>query len=224
MRWHELNDGGRSIVKLRNTLISIPASGVWLDGMLAHAPDVRGLAVLPAGDTYQSPRIDGSRLSATLQEAGFATMTLNLLTRQESARDPDAGFNVSRLAARLLVAIEWVGHQPPLANLSIGLVASGTACGAVVRAATSLPERIAGLVCIGGRADLAGAAPLRALTRPTRFIVSRADPEAAIAERAFALIPKAVGDWREVPPDDPRQTASAAAEWLTSCMPVANSA
>ncbi len=211
-------------MKLRNTLISIPTAGVWLDGVLAHAPDVRGLALLPAGDTYHAPRIDGSRLATALQEAGFATMTLNLLTRHESARDPDAGFNVSRLAQRLLAALEWVGHQPPLASLPIGLVAGGTACAALVRAGVALPERIAALVCIGGRADLAGAAPLRTLSVPTRFIVNRADPQAAIAERAFALIPKASGNWLDVTGDDLRQTASATVQWLTARVPVPDGA
>ena len=32
-------------MKLRNTPISMPAQGVWLDGLLSHAPDVRGLAI-----------------------------------------------------------------------------------------------------------------------------------------------------------------------------------
>ena len=211
-------------MKLRNTLISIPTAGVWLDGVLSHAPNVRGLALMPDSDAYHPPRIEGSRLSTALQEAGFATMTLNLLTRQEAAHDPDAGFNVSRLAGRLQSAIDWIGHQPPLTPLSIGLVGSGTACAALIRVANSVPERIAALVCIGGRSDLAGAAPLRALTVPTRFILSAADPQIAIAERAFALIPTTVGNWREVPASDPRQTAIVAAEWLASHMPETSSA
>ncbi|ATE60247.1 dienelactone hydrolase family protein [Thauera sinica] len=207
-------------MKLRNTLISIPTSGVWLDGRLAHAPDVRGLALLPAADGYHPPNVEGSRLPAALHEAGFATMTLNLLTRHEAARDPDAGFNVSRLTTRLLAAIDWIEHQPPLAGQPLGLVAGGTTCGALIRAAGSVPDRIAAMVCLAGRPDLAGAAPLRALTVPTRFIVSPADPHASIARHAFALIPRTVADWHEVPADDPRPAAIAAAQWLASHLPV----
>lgn len=207
-------------VKLRNTLISIPTAGAWLDGVLAHAPDVRGLVVLPASDTYHAPRVDGSRLSLALQETGFATMTLNLLTRHEAARDPDAGFNVSRLTERLLAALDWIGHQPALAALPVGLIASGTACGAIVRAASGAVDRIVAVVCIGGRADLAGAAPLRALSVPTRFIIDPADPQSAISTRAFALIPKASANWCELSADDPRQSAAAAAEWIARWVPV----
>lgn len=211
-------------VKLRNTLISIPTEGEWLDGVLSHAPDVRGLALLPASDTYHAPRVDESRLSAALQEAGFATMTLNLLTRHEAARDPDAGFNVSRLTSRLLAATDWIGHQPPLAGLALGVVCSGTACGAAIRVATTPPDRIAAIVCIGGRADLAGAAPLRALAVPTRFIIDPADPQSAISQRAYALVPKSAGNWLELSSADPRQSAVAAAEWLKARVPVAGPA
>lgn len=211
-------------MKLRNTLISIPAGGAWLDGVLSHAPDVRGLVLLPASDTYHPPRIDASRLANALQEAGFATMSLNLLTRHEAARDADAGFNVSLLASRLAAAIDWTDHQPPLAPLPLGLVATGTACAAVVRAVSTPPERVVAIACLGGRPDLAGAAPLRALTVPTRFIVDRSDPQAAIAEAAYALIPKSVSSWREVSAADPRQSAAAAADWLASHTPVARPA
>ncbi len=213
-------------MKLRNTLISIPTAGAWLDGVLAHAPDVRGLALLPASDTYHTPRVDGSRVSLALQEAGFATMTLNLLTRHEAARDPDAGFNVSRLTERLLASIDWIDHQPALAALPLGLVASGTACGAIVRAAsaTGTADRIVALVCSGGHPDLAGATPLRTLSVPTRFIIDPADPQSAISTRAFALIPRASANWCELPADDPRQSAAAAAAWLTSWVPVAKPA
>lgn len=207
-------------VKLRNTLISIPTAGAWLDGVLAHAPDVSGLALLPASDTYHAPRVDGSRLSLALQEAGFATMTLNLLTRHEAARDADAGFNVSRLTERLVAAIDWIGHQPALASLPLGLVASGTACGAIVRAGPGAADRIVALVCMGGRADLAGAAPLRALTVPTRFIVDPADPQTAISARAFALIPKSSANWCELSAEDPRAGAAAAAQWLKRWIPL----
>ena len=69
-------------MKLRNTLISIPAQGAWLDGLLAHAPDVRGLAILPQSSGH--PALDsGPRpVDVALQSRGFATLRVDLLTRQ----------------------------------------------------------------------------------------------------------------------------------------------
>ena len=205
-------------VKLRHTLISIPTAGVWLDGVLAHAPDVRGLALIPESDFYRPPRIDDSRHARDLQAAGFATISLNLLTRHEAARDPDAGYNVARLTRRLLDTIEWCQHQPALAPLSAGIVARGTGCAAAVRAAVAQPERIAAIVCMAGRADLAGGVPLRALKTPIRFIVATDDPQVAISRRAFELIAHTLRDWVDADQDTLSPSSSehtaAAAQWL----------
>jgi hypothetical protein len=210
-------------VKLRHTLISIPTAGVWLDGVLAHAPDVRGLALIPESDFYRPPRIDDSRRARELQAAGFATMSLNLLTRHEAARDPDAGYNIARLTRRLLDTIEWCQHQPALAPQSLGIVAAGTGCAAAVRAAVAQPERIAAIVCIAGRADLAGGVPLRALTTPIRFIVAADDPQATICRSAFELIARTLRDWVEVDQDAPSRPpgvhVAAAAQWLQRHLP-----
>lgn len=205
-------------MKLRHTLISIPTEGVWLEGVLAHAPDVRGLALVPESDCYRPPRIDGTQLARELQAAGFATMTLNLLTRHEATHDPDASYNVARLTRRVLDTIEWSLHQPALAPLSTGIVASGTGCAAAVRAAIAQPNRIAAIVCLAGRADLAGAAPLRTLATPIRFIVAADNLQAAICRRAFELISPPLRDWVEAELDaaSPAQAAhaTAAVQWL----------
>lgn len=175
-------------VKLRNTLISIPAHGVWLDGLLSHAPDVRGLALLPQSSGH--PALDNvpRPVELALQARGFATIRLDLLTRQEVTRDPDAPFNIPRLTERILAAAEWIAHQPPLAALQIGLVARDTGCAAAIRAAVKAPETFAAIACMDGRADLAGAEPLRLLRCPMRFIVSPGSPESVMLEKAFSLL------------------------------------
>lgn len=214
---------GLAIVKLRHTLISIPTEGAWLEGVLAHAPDVRGLALVPDADFYRPPRIDDTHVARQLQAAGFATMTLNLLTRHEAAHDPDASYNVARLNRRLLDAMDWIRHQPALTPLGIGIVTAGKGCAAAVRAAIAQPERIAAIVCLAGRADLAGAAPLRALSTPIRFVVDTDSPEAAICRRAFELIPRTARDWVEpnaASADRPHpEHAVLAAQWLQRHLP-----
>lgn len=185
-------------MKLRNTLISIPAQAAWLDGLLSHAPDVRGLALVLHSSGHPALDPDPKPIETALQAGALATIRLALLTRQEVARDPDAPFNVPRLTERILAAAEWIAHQPPLAGLQIGLVARDTGCAGAIRAAVRAPERFAAIACIDGRADLAGAEPLRLLRCPVRFVVSPGRAESAILDKAFSLL-QGPRDWLALP-------------------------
>lgn len=213
-------------MKLRHSQISIPADGIWLDGSLAHAPDVRGLAVVVQAGAGAAVHQRESSIAGALQHAGFATLTLDLLTHHEAQHDPDAQFNVARLTERILAATNWIDHQPPLCGLPIGLVASGTASAAAIRAAVKAPARYGALACLAGRPDLAGAIPLRSLKLPTLFVVGRDDPGTAIMRQAFELI-TAVHEWRATDgaePEDssPQQleaSAALAAQWFIGQLP-----
>lgn len=184
-------------MKLRNTTISIPAEHAWLDGELAHAPDVRGLAAIlrPAGGPRGQCR--EVRVARVLQQAGYATLVINLLTAHEESRDPDAAFNVPRMANRVLAVAEWIGHQPPLAGLAIGLIASRTASGAAIRAAWKTPQCFGALVCGAGRPDLAGATPLNALVIPIRLVVGSEDPHRTMLTHAYEHLGGA-RDWQTI--------------------------
>ncbi|KON79668.1 alpha/beta hydrolase [Azoarcus sp. PA01] len=208
-------------MKLRHTTISIPAERVWLDGELSHAPTVQGLAVIlrPSGSTPTQSR--EAKVAAALQEAGFATLIINLLTRYEETRDADARFNVPKLANRVLAVADWIGHQPPLTGLAIGLLASGTASGAAIRAAWKAPGRFAAIVCRAGRPDLAGATPLGTLTVPVRMIIGSEDLHLGMILRAWEHL-RAPRDWKLVDgagedfaePGALERFALLAAEWL----------
>ena len=210
-------------MKLRNTPISMPAQGVWLDGLLSHAPDVRGLAIHLHSSGHPPLGAVTPPLEAELHAHGFATLTLDLLTRQEAQRDPDAPYNIPRLTERILAATEWTAHQPPLAGLPLAVVAGDSGCVAAVRAAVKAPETFAAIACLGGRADLAGAEPLRAVRTPVRLIVTPGSAEAAILERAYPLM-KGNHHWLALPPgDDAREqellAARAATSWLRQHLP-----
>lgn len=200
-------------MKLRHTPIRIHADEQWLDGTLAHAPDVRAAVLLLAAAGEAPPD------AAAVQAAGFATLELELLSAHEIAAGADAAFDIARLARRLVAALAWMVHQPQLAALKIGIVASGTACAAAVRALGSDEHGfpVEALVLRGGRADLAGAGPLRRLGTPTRFVLQAGADGEDIARLAFALLPAARADWPA--------TASAADEqaavldWLQRRLP-----
>lgn len=171
-------------MKLRTTDISIPYEHVWLSGELVHAPDVDGLAVVlrPAGSPFAQSR--DLRVSRELQHAGFATLLINLLTAYEESRDPDARFNVPQMANRVVAVLDWIGHQPPLAGLGVGLVAADTASGAAVRAGWKAADRLSAIVCRAGRPDLAGLTPLNTLAVPLRMVVGSDDPQAGMIRQA----------------------------------------
>lgn len=215
-------------MKLRTTDISIPFEHIWLNGELVHAPDVSGLAVVlrPAGSPFAQSR--DLRVAHELQSAGFATLLINLLTAYEEARDPDARFNVPQMANRVVAVLDWVGHQPPLSGLGIGLIASDTASGAAIRAGWKLGDRVAAIVCRAGRPDLAGLTPLNALTIPLRMIVGSDDPHAAMIRQACEHL-RCPHDWHVLASvsDEFREPGSIecfgelAAAWLSDQLPPA---
>ncbi|MBD5803966.1 putative phosphoribosyl transferase [Azoarcus sp. Aa7] len=171
-------------MKLRTTDISIPFEHIWLSGELVLAPDVNGLAVVlrPAGSPFAQSR--DLRVARELQRAGFATLLINLLTAYEEARDPDARFNVPQMANRVVAVLDWIGHQPPLAGLGVGLISSDTASGAAVRAGWKAGDRVSAIVCRAGRPDLAGLTPLNTLAVPLRMVVGSDDPQAGMVRQA----------------------------------------
>ncbi|MDR2093721.1 MAG: alpha/beta hydrolase [Azoarcus sp.] len=213
-------------MKLRHTKLSIPARDAWLIARMAHAPNVRGLILilqtcaLPHhGHKLETP------MALALQKAGYATLALNLLTREEWD-DTDTHYNIAELSERALAVLEWVRYQPRLAVLPLGVLASHTAAAAAIRAAARLPERIAALGIFAGRPDLAGAAPLRSLKTPTCFIIGEDDPRTEILRQAFDLI-TAVREWRTGSGGDPEQMnavmlaacADIVADWMRAHLP-----
>lgn len=178
-------------MKLRHTPIRIQADELWLDGSLAHAPDVHAVVLLLAAGGDVPPD------RAAVQAAGFATLDVELLGAQEIAAGADAAFDIPRLARRLAAVLAWMVNQPPLGQLKIGIVAGGSAAAAAVRTlgADAQTFPVSALVVRGGRPDLAGAGPLRTLALPTRFVLQTGAAGEDIARRAFALLPPALADW-----------------------------
>lgn len=212
-------------MKLRSTDISIPHEHAWLYGELCHAPDVRGLAVVlrPAGGPFSHS--GENRVVTALQDAGFATLLINLLTAREEEHDPDAHYNVPLMAQRVQAVGEWKRHQPPLEGLAMGLVASGTGCGAAVRAAAREPEPFSAIVCRAGRPDLAGLTPLNTMLLPVRMVVGSLDPQAGMIRQAFEHF-RGTRDWQVVDGADENFHDEAlarfgrlAAEWLDQHLP-----
>ncbi|MET7012753.1 alpha/beta hydrolase [Uliginosibacterium flavum] len=151
---------------LRHTDIRIQAERAWLDALLTFAPDVRGLIICAA--PYIG-HLRGSRdnyASGILHEAGYGTLLVSMLTPYEESRDPDVRYDVSLLGNRLNALLTWIDQQAGLSDMPLGLQATGTVVAASIRHLVREPHRVSALVSRAGRADLAGADPLRRLSVP----------------------------------------------------------
>jgi putative phosphoribosyl transferase len=174
--------------------VRVPTAGVSLDGDLAiPVADPRGVVLFAhgSGSSRHSPR--NRRVARVLQEGGWATLLLDLLTPQEEQvdlRTRELRFDIARLAERLTGAADWLGQQSDTAQLSLALFGASTGAAAALITAAERPERVRLVISRGGRPDLARDALAR-VQAPTLLIVGERDPqvrrlnaEAAAAMRA----------------------------------------
>jgi dienelactone hydrolase len=112
-------------------------------------------------------------VAGQLGAAGLATLQFDLLAEAE-ALDLSNRFDVESLARRLIAGIHWVGGQPEVADLPIGLLGGGLGAAAVLVAAAMAPESVAAVVSRGGSPDLAGN-DLPRIKAPTLLLVGNLD-------------------------------------------------
>jgi putative phosphoribosyl transferase len=132
-------------------------------------------------------------VARVLQERGWATLLLDLLTPQEEQvdlRTRELRFDIARLAERLTGAADWLGQQSDTAQVPLALFGASTGAAAALITAAERPERVRLVISRGGRPDLAHNALAR-VQAPTLLIVGERDPqvrqlneEAAAAMRA----------------------------------------
>jgi len=174
-----------------------------------------------SGSSRHSPR--NQAVARRLQDEGFGTLLLDLLTTREETAEQRGGrlrFDVEALADRLLVATGWLerSDQPPS---SVGYFGASTGAAAALIAAARQPEGISAVVSRGGRPDLAG--PWLARVRaPTLLVVGGDDHdvlelnEQALAQlpgdKSLEIVPGASHLFEE--PGALEQVADLAAEWF----------
>lgn len=157
--------------------IRIPLGRVLLDGDLVIAENARGLVLFAhgSGSSRHSPR--NRYVAEVLQEAGFATLLMDLLTPAEEAvdlRTAELRFDIPLLARRLVGAADWLLQQPQTGELKVGTFGASTGAAAALIAAAERPQAVAAVVSRGGRPDLAADA-LPRVQAPTLLIVGGHD-------------------------------------------------
>jgi dienelactone hydrolase len=157
--------------------VSVEAGAAVLQGDLVVPTEPRGVVLFAhgSGSSRFSPR--NRAVASVLQGAGLATLLIDLLTAQEEEIDRRTGqlrFDVELLAERLLAATEWLGAEPTMSGLPIGLFGASTGAAGALLAAARRPEEVRAVVSRGGRPDLAGAA-LADVRAPTLLVVGERD-------------------------------------------------
>jgi len=177
-----------------------------------------------SGSSRHSPR--NRYVAGVLQQAGLATLLIDLLTAAEEQVDLQTAhlrFDIDLLAARLAGAADWLAAQPATADLGLGLFGASTGAAAALVAAAQRPGAVRAIVSRGGRPDLAGAA-LPQVQAPTLLIVGGADvPVIGMNESAAAqmraphrlvIVPGATHLFEE--PGTLEAVARLARDWFTA--------
>jgi len=169
--------------------IRIQAGDVVVDGDLAIPRDAAGLVIFAHGSGSSRFSARNRAVASALQAAGFATLLLDLLTRQEEAVDEftrEYRFDIERLGRRVVAAVDWVAQDSRVADLPIACFGASTGAAAALMAAAARPVAVRAVISRGGRPDLAGDA-LPAVQAPTLLVVGGHDEDViALNEQASA--------------------------------------
>jgi putative phosphoribosyl transferase len=153
--------------------VIVPAGRHRLEGILAQPRGAIGVVLFAhgSGSGRLSPR--NQFVAHRLQEAGLATLLLDLLEEDE-AEDRAMVFDIPFLAERLQAAADWLAREPQTQALPRGYFGASTRAAAALVAAALHPQGVAAVVSRGGRPDLAGES-LPEVTSPTLLIVGGDD-------------------------------------------------
>ena len=201
--------------------VVIVAEKANLEGTLTLPKNAHGIVLFShgSGSSRFSPR--NNYVARILNDAGFATLLLDLLTRQEDL-DYEMRFDIELLTARLLEATSWLQSENKTKQMKIGYFGASTGAASALKAAAKLGRSISAVVSRGGRPDLASPEELALVAAPTLLIVGGSDDivvelnrEAFLnlaCEKEMKIIPGASHLFEE--PGKLEQVATAAKDWF----------
>jgi len=158
--------------------VMIVENDITLHGILAIPKNAKTIILFAhgSGSGRLSPR--NQFVAEELNNAGFATLLMDLLTEEEEVIDNQTAelrFDIPLLAERLVVATRWLKKYPPTEKLKVAYFGASTGAPAALIAASELKE-ITAIVSRGGRPDLAMDV-LSKVKAPTLLIVGGDDTE-----------------------------------------------
>jgi dienelactone hydrolase len=148
-----------------------------IDGDLVVPDRAAGLVVFAHGSGSSRFSRRNRSVAQVLESGGFATLLMDLLTRDEEQVDARTGeyrFDIPRLGDRVVAALDWTAGEPAVADLPVACFGASTGAAAALVAAASRPQTVRAVISRGGRPDLAvDALPL--VVAPTLLIVGEHD-------------------------------------------------
>jgi putative phosphoribosyl transferase len=161
-------------------LVQISAGQTTLEGNLIIPKSSRGIVLFAhgSGSGRHSPR--NKYVAEVLQDAGIATLLIDLLTEEEEEIDLQTRhlrFDIDLLAQRLIKATDWLKQEQNIQtrDLSVGFFGASTGAAAALVAAAQRQKIVKAIVSRGGRPDLAGSESLSRVQAPTLLIIGGND-------------------------------------------------
>jgi dienelactone hydrolase len=205
-------------------LLRIPSHGAVLNADLVIPVDARAIVLFAHGSGSSRHSHRNQFVARMLQESGFGTLLMDLLTTEEEHLDNQTReyrFDIDLLANRLLGLVDWTAAQPTMKHLPIGLFGASTGAAAALVVAAKRPELVRSVVSRGGRPDLAGEA-LKQVKAPTMLIVGGYDDAVLVlneqakkkmtCEVSLKVVPRATHLFEE--PGALSQAADFASSWF----------
>jgi putative phosphoribosyl transferase len=203
--------------------VHIEVGPVALDGDLHLPARGAGLVIFAHGSGSSRLSRRNRTVANVLEHAGFGTLLLDLLTRQEEAKDERTSeyrFNIPLLGERVVAAADWAQARSDLRQFPLAFFGASTGAAAALIAAADRPAATRAVISRGGRPDLAEDA-LSRVEAATLLIVGGDDtPVIAMNREAIRrmrapvqleIVPGATHLFEE--PGTLEQVARLAADW-----------
>ncbi|KAH7725927.1 dienelactone hydrolase-like enzyme [Aphelenchoides avenae] len=145
---------------------TLSLKSVEVKALLTIPDNARGVVIFAHGSGSGTIQVNphpvkcprNQQMAAVLNEAGFATILMDLLTQKEDEVDRytrEFRFNIPMLAKRMVEATDWVRQQSDIGHMPVGYFGASTGAAAALIAAAERDD-VQAAVSRGGRPDLAG--------------------------------------------------------------------
>ena len=209
---------------MKQQLEKFEVDGVTLDADVITTAAATGAVLFVHGSGSSRHSSRNQYVARILQQRGFDTVLMDLLTQDEEQADRFTGhlrFDIEFLARRVVGVVDQLRDE---SKLPFGLFGASTGAAAALVTAAARPDDIVAIVSRGGRPDLAGAA-LPLVVAPTLLLVGGADRDVLGLNRQarqamtrsrdvrLEIVPGASHLFEE--PGALEQVASLASDWFT---------
>jgi putative phosphoribosyl transferase len=157
--------------------VTVNVGTVVVNGDLRVPSQAAGIVIFAHGSGSSRFSRRNRAVASVLEDAGFATLLLDLLTQDEELVDERTRgyrFDIDLLGRRVTGAVDWAQTRSDLQDLPVALFGASTGAAAALIAAAARPSIVRAVISRGGRPDLA-AEVLPAVQPPTLLIVGGDD-------------------------------------------------